>query len=262
MSRHVLLSDQAPTKIWEPSEKPLRILVVVSDLEEPIAAKVSPIIESIEEGWDEPFGVKIYQLHQPTMSSLLETVIRYKPHVLHFIGHGKHDHQGSSLIFANEDQNTIQMVDTSTFRNLLNRVYPGPQLVFLHACESTESTSYQAFRGIALDLVCSSVPVVVTYHYPIDTPGSKIFTHNFYHCLSKGIPIDVAVHRGCIEMKSCLYEPDSFALVNPAVYFQSRNGSIFSGFPSAQRNLAPPKWVFSPTIDSGSEIKNERNLGD
>ncbi len=229
LTRHVPLID-AFSKL-QPNEKPLRILVVVSqpdDLGEVIA---DPVIEAIQNLRSKlPEAVEIDSLPQPNEGNFPQKMKDLNPHVLHFIGHGKWDsaQKNGQLAFVNRYDNSAMWITDKDLSDYF--LDYKPRLIFLHACKGASSEEYEGFRGVALQLVYSLVPAVVAMQYPIENKPAIQFAQKFYECLGEGKPIDVAVQEGRQELAMYLKKEhfSSRDFGSPVVYLQSAEGIIIA----------------------------------
>ena len=232
LARHVPLN----IKEFEPDSGPLRILIVVSKPEQDTdgtpmdIVNANPVIETIEELKNRlPDSIETDKLLQPTKRSLADKLGEFQPHVLHFIGHGKYDKDGGFLaLVSEEDPKTVRwIVDMDLADYFMDLPI---RLIFLHACEGAKSESYEAFRGVALQLVYQKVPAVVAMQYKVSNKEANRFTKKFYESLSEGKPIDAAVQDGRLELGMYLEELhfSSRAFGSPVVYLQSADGIIIA----------------------------------
>ncbi len=228
LTRHVPLN--VALEDLQPREKPLRVLIVVSQHKDLGIVNAEPVIETIEELKNRlPDAIETDKLDQPTKRSFIYKVKNFQPHVLHFIGHGEYDKQGGRLAFVQEeDQKSVAWIGDLDLADCFQDFQP--RLIFLHACEGATSESYEGFSGLALQLVYSKVPAVVAMQYPIENKVAIKFAKKFYQCLGEGKPIDVAVQEGRQELGMYLDEQNfsSRAFGSPVVYLQSEEGIIIA----------------------------------
>ncbi len=229
LTRHVPLNTAFAT--LKPSEKPLRILIVTSqpnNLKTVLADKVIEAIEGLSEKF--PKTIEIIKIEQPDKRTFLDEVSKIKPHVMHFVGHGKWDkvHRKGKLAFVNKYDGTAQWIDDESFTDYFQDFQP--RLIFLQACKGASSESYEGFSGLALQLVYSKVPAVVAMQFPIENKAAILFANKFYECLGEGQPIDVAVQASRLELG--LYLDDehfsSRTFGSPVVYLQSADGIVIA----------------------------------
>lgn len=242
LTRHVPLKEFA--KDLKREEKPLRILIVVSQPQNLATVSPEPVAKAIEDLAKRlPDTIMVERLSQPTKRTLPDKVKDFHPHVLHFIGHGKYEGEAGYLALVSEkDQSQPIWINDVDFADCFTDYQP--RLIFLHACEGAYTSSYNAFRGVALQLVYSRVPAVVAMQYPITNNVANCFAEKFYESLGKGTPIDVAVQEGRKELGMYLDEEESFSsrvFGSPVVYLQSAEGIIF-----AATEPAPPSRVPCP----------------
>jgi hypothetical protein len=172
-------------------------------------------------------------LYDPTRGELESKLREFRPHVIHFIGHGKfEDEQGWLALEDEKDHEVADWITDDTFAsNLTQGEFPRPRLVFLDACEGAYSSSYEAFRGTALKLVRSYIPAVVAMQYKVENEVANLFADAFYRSLSQGNPVDEAVQAGRLKLKKFLSEKKFFssrAFGSPVVFLQTANGIIIA----------------------------------
>jgi hypothetical protein len=218
LARHVPINIEIP----EPIGKPLRILVVSSKPEGEGLGNVldEPTIDAIRDlGEKYPGLFEITILKQPTKVEFYDMIKEIHPHILHFIGHGKYN-DGGYLALVSSDGKTPFWINDLELADCFQDFQP--RLVFLQACEGAHSESYEAFRGVALQLVYSKIPAVVAMQYPIENRVANSFSIKFYQSLSEGDPVDVATQKGRAELAVYLDERNfsSRAFGSPVVYVQ------------------------------------------
>lgn len=243
LTRFVPLDRNYPD---DPDDRRLRILAAVSapvreltpdsspaepDYQDLGPIKADPVISqltSLEKEQPDRFQVK--KLDSPTQRALADCVGEFKPHVLHFIGHGKygvrHD-EGYLAMIQEDDRETACWVDDESFADCF-REWP-PPLVFLQACEGARTESYNIFRGMALRLVASSIGAVVAMQYQVENKVANAFAGRFYKAISQGEPIDQAVQTGRRELGLYIVEGRGFssrAFGSPVVFLQTADGII------------------------------------
>ncbi len=205
LSRFVQLGEGR--KKLEPEKSPLRILIVVSNLEDQdIASKsADEVIKVIEE----LTNIKLDILNEPTMDNFLDKLKKTTPHVLHFIGHRQYDEveKETRIAMLEADNKSVRWVRDDEFADYFIHVRPVPLpcLVLLHFCESKTNGSatkinYDNFTAnfsqLAPKLLRVNIPAVVAMQHPIKNEEAVIFSKYFYQELAKGSSIDKAVQEG------------------------------------------------------------------
>ena len=213
-----------------PAESPLRILIVVSKPQDPDLGPVSAdlVIETIQ-NLAEKYPIKLDILQKPTIENLLEILEDTKPHVLHFIGHGRFDklqERGQIALLDINGKNALWINDRE-FTEFFVQNYAIPRLAFLHLCESGAIDFTANFAGLTPQLIRAGVQAVVAMKYPITNRAATIFSRAFYSELAKGEPVDNAVQIG--RWQITINDPlayDSPVFGVPVLYMRSRDGII------------------------------------
>jgi len=261
----LILARHVPLKLEEenlkPYPKPLRILIVVSQPEGGgyTTVKADDVIKQIDKLKKQSAGtIETTELRQPTKESLGDH-LKSRPHVVHFIGHGrygktgedeeeedeeeKQEKVGQLVLVSETDLKSPVPISDEDFADYF--VDYQPRLIFLHACEGAHSESYQTFRGVALQLVYSRVPAVVAMQYQITNSVATSFANEFYQSLSEGKPIDVAVQNGRMKIGMRLDERKrnftSRDFGSPVVYLQSAEGIVIAEKAEAEGARQPAK---------------------
>jgi hypothetical protein len=109
-------------------------------------------------------------------------------HVVHFIGHGKTDRNGSSLVFESKD-NKAESVTAEEFAEILSE--PTINLAVLNACETASTSSL--FQSVAQATLQRGVPTVIGMQVPILDRTAVGFAQEFYGAWASGQAIESAL---------------------------------------------------------------------
>ena len=208
LSRFVQLGEGR--KKLEPEKSPLRILIVVSNLEDQdIASKSADEVIKVIEELTKTYSIKFDILYKPTIDNFLDKLKETKPHVLHFIGHRQYDEvkKETRIAMLEADNKSVRWVRDDEFADYFIHMRPDllPSLVLLHFCESKTNGSatkinYDNFTAnfsqLAPKLLRVNIPAVVAMQHPIKNEAAMIFSKYFYQELAKGSSIDKAVQVG------------------------------------------------------------------
>lgn len=235
LARHVPINIDLDDLLKNIDKGPLRILIVVSkpeyedvqgEDEQPGRMLGSIDAEHVTTTIKGIHAIETSILDQPTKNSLIKRISAFRPHVVHFIAHGRYKDQKGELALVNEnDQLLADWIDDAGLADCFMEYKPG--LIFLHACEGAHSDSYKSFKGLALQLIYSKIPAVVAMQYAVQNDIADHFAITFYQSLSKGKAIDVAVQDGRRELGSCCrpsYSDRSFGC--PVIYLPSHRAEI------------------------------------
>ena len=241
----------------------LRILVAWSHPKElrtidtSVISEIEKLIEDIQ-GLSEKDRVQVEQLPKPTHELLRDTVNRFKPHIVHFIGHGKAGEV--ALIKKQEDidydiakggrGDEADFVNSDSMRAVF-ATYP-PRLVFLHACNGAAvPESLGIFKSTARQLLHADIPAVVAMQYEISNEDASLFAKTFYQQIGEGMSIDEAVKEGrrVLGERAPAWGHPRFG--TPVVYLQSEDGVIFS----KERGVPPPNNSTQLPIEPSSKVE-------
>jgi len=230
LSRYVPLKANARLK---PIDGPLRVLLVVSDPkdDEGLLGAVNPdgvisAIRSLKTTFGDLVKIDEPPLLQPTRETFGKKINEFKPHILHFIGHGTYEQSRYNVLFVKgiKDERPDPVSDRK-FADFF--IEYQPRLIFLHCCHGAASDSYGSFRGVALQLVYSSkVPAVIAMQYEIENEVATEFAKTFYTHIASSDPLDVAAQHGRMFLYNYLTEEHSYsrrAFGSPVIFLQIRD---------------------------------------
>uniref|UniRef100_A0A832H346 CHAT domain-containing protein n=1 Tax=Oscillatoriales cyanobacterium SpSt-402 TaxID=2282168 RepID=A0A832H346_9CYAN len=161
-------------------------------------------------------------------------LLRYKPDIVHFSGHGDR----SSQIILEDNDGRSRPVPPDALSNLFRELKGYIRLVVLNACY----TEQQA-RAIAQHIEC-----VVGMSGAISDPAAISFAVSFYQALGFGTSIETAFSLGCVEINlESLGEENKPKLLT----LNSNSGDIV---------FALPKDEDLPGESPGSEIKSDLKI--
>ncbi len=220
----------------------LRILLAVAEPEDAALGPVvaGPVTEAVERVADEltagkmsigdgsarlMCSTKVEKLESTTLDGLLDAIDRFKPHVVHLIGHGRYDRakgMGEIALLADESKRVRWVQDTLLKEQFLN-LSSCPRLVFLHMCQGGAVDFERNFAGVAPQLIGAGVQAVVAMQHPITNAAAILFANAFYKQVGLGQPIDLAVQLGRAKVSS---SESVHAFGTPVLYMQSSDGVI------------------------------------
>lgn len=145
---------------------------------------------------------EIKQAWAVRVADLQEALLRYKPDIVHFSGHGSNTNE---IIFM-DDSGTKQPVSNASFTNLLFTLRDKIRCVVLNACYSEQQAN-----EIAQNIDC-----VIGMKKTITDQSSIKFAAAFYQALAYGMNVKVAFDLGCnqIDLEG-LGEQDVPKLLSP-----------------------------------------------
>ena len=171
--------------------------------------------------------VELLPIVNPATPEAIDEVLEQKPHIFHFIGHGRlHDERGQEVgeIALVDDIDQALWVDASFFGGLFNRHRPG--VVMLQACEGGKLSASQAFVGVSSKIVQQNIPVVVAMQYEVSNFTASRFADCFYKRLAQDDPVGIAAQNGrrAIALNT-QYRKRDFA--TPVIFMSVKDGYLF-----------------------------------
>src|SRR6266571_2485940 len=119
-----------------------------------------------------------------TLRRVQQALVRFKPHILHYIGHGTYEEDlGGFLIWEDEQGHPLPVPDTRIADMLRPR---GLRAVLLHGCETAISDEHTDFRGVAGVLTEAGIPAVVAQQANFTYESSQRASEMFYTALTSG----------------------------------------------------------------------------
>ncbi|MCA0351443.1 MAG: CHAT domain-containing protein [Chloroflexi bacterium] len=182
--------------------------------------------------------VEIIEETQLTAPKLQRLVREWRPHILHYVGHG--DFQGTTGALILDDGNGKKHLSTArTLATLLRNT--SVRLVVLNACKTSTVSSTALLRGIAPALMAANIPAVVAMQSSILDTAGKAFAEEFYRVLATGTPIDACVAEGRKSIIAYGFGQLDWGLAT--LYMRADDGVLFN----IPNPLAPSNQVVTPT---------------
>lgn len=213
----------------EQDEK-LRIALAVSAPSGLSSVEYKAVQKVLEElASNHPNRVELLPVLESANPGTIDTILSKKPHLFHFIGHGRLENESNQEIgqiaFVNPDFGNEWWVDANIFRDLFNRHLP--RIVILQACEGGTLSASQPFVGLASRVVQQNIPVVVAMQYELSNATASKFSKHFYQKLADGHPIDIAAQEGrrAISLGPVSYNKRDFA--TPVIFMRAKDGYLF-----------------------------------
>jgi hypothetical protein len=221
------LDVQAKTTL-ESIDAPLRVLVVISSPQGLPALDLKTERNYIEKAWGNYHEVQVHFLDEATPAELQSSLWDFKPHVLHFMGHGFYNSATGmgELFFVDEAQQPKPVTGRQLGVLLANT--PSMKLAVLNACQTAQlsrSNELDPFSGVAAAIVMSGLPAVVAMQFPISDRAALVFANKFYSRLILGDAVDVAVAFGREALHLELSESHEWG--TPVLFMRVPHGKLF-----------------------------------
>ena len=174
--------------------------------------------------------VKVKELKNPTPDALSKA-LEEKPHILHFLGHGKR----GALALGDLLEGGTSWLEDRSLSDFLRA--GGVKLVVLQACEGASPSKELAFTGTAAQLVKAHIPAVIAIRYPIAQSLAWNFVRTLYSKLVTGEPVDVAVQAGRRQLATAEQSHASRDFGAPVLWMRLPEGLLFT---AGEQGTFPP----------------------
>jgi len=192
---------------------PLRILVIVGSKKDDATVLAEQEVAALEAKLDHRVNeVKLKTLLQPTRDArpplnktLTEQYLEFKPHVLHFIGHG--------LIAAATGQACLVLYDKGNDQDVLwglddiisDLGLHAPAFVFLNTCHSVDAADRRDGREATWSISDTFIQAiqargVLGMHGAVKGDSAGVLAAEFYDKVISGTDLDVALSLARIEV--------------------------------------------------------------
>ncbi|MBD1898903.1 CHAT domain-containing protein [Trichocoleus sp. DQ-A3] len=263
-SRRRALWDKADPIPLGKDEK-LRIALVISTPRGEAVVDHEPVEQALKDlVKDKPDQLELFVVNPAQFGAVDEALRKHKPHIFHFIGHGRlHNEKNEALgqlAFMN-DMGRAKWINAREFSERFTQHIPG--IVVLQACEGGQLSPSKAFVGVASKVVQQNIPVVVAMQYEVTNDTAIEFVSRFYWELAEGKPVDVAAQLGrrAIANGSTLHRTRDFA--TPVIFMRVRDGYLFQQ-PSdklSEQQVDPSRRVVEANMKLGTvEGGEHRNI--
>lgn len=177
-------------------------------------------------GW-----ISLEFLEHAKRDTLREALTQFRPHVLHFSGHGKFKEDQSALAFEDPYGDTDSVTPEAVA--ILFGGLADLRLIVLNACETAIDSTTQPLTGIAPKILGrTGIPAVVAMQAPILDKAAIAFTRAFYNQLASGQTIDDAMREGRLAIYNATSASATFVI---PVLFLSADEGLLVDFPQQRR---------------------------
>jgi hypothetical protein len=259
-------SIMAPSIQVEPGER-LRIALAIanptgsSDLGVVIYDKVQTALKKLAQEQSE--RIELLPIVNPATPEAIDTILEKKPHIFHFIGHGrllnKNQEEVGEIALIDGILNEALWVDASLFSDLLNR--HRPSVVMLQACEGGMLSTSQAFVGVASKIGQQNIAIVVAMQHQISNISACRFAYRFYEQLAQNYPVDIAVQDGrrAIAINTQYHKRD---FATPVLFMRVQDGYLFKRQDTIDQTQVERSHSNPPRLETdNSEKRNIPKIG-
>ncbi len=128
--------------------------------------------------------VEFKHLPAAEVSDLLDALNEFKPHIIHFSGHGG----GGGILFDNRDvdDDSGWVVDFGAVHNIVSATADPPQMLVFNACDTVQGA----------DVFLETVPMIIAMSNSILDSAATMFSVAFYAAVVAGQPVEMALKQG------------------------------------------------------------------
>jgi hypothetical protein len=180
----------------QPLAPPLRVLLLISsppELDERRRVDVESeraAVQNATQAFREAGLLHLLVEDIVTPRRVQQDLLRFKPHIVHYIGHGGYqEDQGGFLEWEDDQGKPIYLLDRDFAALLRPR---GLRAVLLHGCETAMSSRHTDFRGIAGALIEAGIPAVLAQQVSFTYESSQRASEMFYTALTSGLGLGEA----------------------------------------------------------------------
>ncbi len=163
-------------------------------------------------------------LRHVTIEKLHNALVEFKPHILHFSGHGVMQDGAGALALENPANGETDPLTARKLRGLVNNLQI--VLAVLNACETAKHSTRDALMGVAQALIREQVPAVIAMQFVISETIALLFTRRLYEFLFRGESIEkiVTETRVGIDINS---QEDCISWGIPVLFLRSKDGYLW-----------------------------------
>lgn len=238
--RFLALSEETPIVryldllLGEPAlavQPPLRVLALLSSpTDHPPVFDMQPQWAALEAGLapaQEKGLLVLERLVEPTFARLQTRLAAGPIHILHFTGHGGFDkNSGQGHLIFTDPQGLAQQVDAEQVADLLAG-HNALRLLFFNACEGAVAANDNPFTGLAQIVAARGLPAVIAMQDVITYQSAALFAEGFYAGLAAGLPVDVALTRGRLQV----YTANESEWATPVLFLRADDAQLFAPLP-------------------------------
>jgi hypothetical protein len=170
--------------------------------------------------------VKVEWVRGQTWHDLLEAFGSGEWNVFHFAGEGGFDREsGEGYVVLADDRGQRERLSAARLSRLLASS-KSLQVVSLSAGERAGGDGWDRFSSTAALLVRRGIPAVLTTQVEMAGQAAEAFTEAFYAALAATLPLDLAVAKARLAVRSEL--PNTVAWGLPALYTHSPDLRLFN----------------------------------
>jgi hypothetical protein len=209
----------------EPVEPPLHILVVIAAPDDQRPLDTEEEIGVIQQALDDAMRAGRVEMDYADIATLPEIgdrLCHFRPHVLHYTGHGAYDRERQASFLALEDDDgCTKRAGIADLRPYLVDD-PDLRLAVLSGCQTAQTSDLDAFAGIATGMLAVGVPAVLAMQSSILDPSAIELARAFYAAIAEGATPLEAAQRSRLALRDAAGGP-GYDWGVPTLYLRAPN---------------------------------------
>lgn len=179
--------------------------------------------------------VEVRELRKTHLGNLYNEISNWRPHILHFIGHGLlKSGQGALVLSDGKHLDSEQMTSVLGGSSV--------KVAVLNACNTAAHGEHvDSMMGVAQALIGVGIPAVVAMQFKVPDEIAVKFAAGLYDALANGRPLDEAVTA--MRVLSFAGQADKIYWAIPVLYMRAENGVIWQDWSKQQELLAKPASI-------------------
>ncbi|RCJ17031.1 hypothetical protein A6S26_31675 [Nostoc sp. ATCC 43529] len=229
LSRYLNLPFPPNRRFDRDSPSPLHVLAIIANPTDQTPLSVDEWGTILQESLCQPLknGLMTLQiLKQATRKDIRNALLRQKPDIIQFVGHGIYQNSKGYLALVDEETSKTWLVNDEQFADIFMGYDDHLKLVSLATCESAMSENPQGFLGIAPKLVQRGIPAVLSMQYKVYIKTAKVFLEDFYAAIAARKPIDWAT-QSARKAISSQFGLNNREFATPVLYMRIEDGNVF-----------------------------------
>lgn len=189
--------DPVPLEVME---WPVRLLIVLGESETATDIDAASEVDALEDGiWEHRQSITRHIVETPSEQALKKELLSFRPHVIHFIGHGSS--AGLTINAASVWDWTPENI-REWLQDVNGRV---PHLVFMNACRPQgDPENASEVHSLSASFLEIGVAVVIGMTGDVEGTAAAHLASSFYNRWLKGEHLDQALNNARSDVKTLI----------------------------------------------------------
>jgi hypothetical protein len=218
-------------------KRPIRISVAIANPENLDEFNLTPInadqeFAALQQALAGVENIELTRLPGPITLNAIEQAIRQGAHIVHFVCHGKFDRKaGVAQLFLADDKNQVKFAADIDIADMLRRQLANAdansddkvRMVYLSSCQTATRDSFDAFHGLAPQMVAAGIPAVIAMQDLVPVKAAGAFSTTFYRELMEHGEVD----RASNAARASLLTAQISGAAIPVLFLRLRSAQLF-----------------------------------